>query len=163
MSDVVFTRVDARLVHGQVATRWTKVTQAKKIVVVDNKTASDDFLKELLLLAAPTGVEIIIHNERSAVAAWKKDEFGSGPIILLFKEIEAAKRVYENGVQYESLDIGQVPKTPDRRQASNTVHLSDNELDALVSLQSKGVEVYFQPTPEEKATPLSKVVQRMRS
>ena len=43
MSNVVMTRVDARLIHGQVAVRWTKVLQAKKIVVVDNKSAADDF------------------------------------------------------------------------------------------------------------------------
>ena len=49
MSNVVMTRVDARLIHGQVAVRWTKVLQAKKIVVVDNKSAADDFLTELLL------------------------------------------------------------------------------------------------------------------
>ena len=63
MSNVVMTRVDARLIHGQVAVRWTKVLQAKKIVVVDNKSAADDFLTELLLLAAPQGVTVQVMNE----------------------------------------------------------------------------------------------------
>ena len=67
MSNVVMTRVDARLIHGQVAVRWTKVLQAKKIVVVDNKSAADDFLTELLLLAAPQGVTVQVMNEAKAL------------------------------------------------------------------------------------------------
>ena len=55
MSNVVMTRVDARLIHGQVAVRWTKVLQAKKIVVVDNKSAADDFLTELAASGSPSG------------------------------------------------------------------------------------------------------------
>ena len=73
MSNVVMTRVDARLIHGQVAVRWTKVLQAKKIVVVDNKSAADDFLTELLLLAAPQGVTVQVMNEAKALEEWKKE------------------------------------------------------------------------------------------
>ena len=72
-SNIVMTRVDARLIHGQVAVRWTKVLLAKKIVVIDNKSAADEFLKELLLLAAPNGVEVKVWNEQEALEEWKKD------------------------------------------------------------------------------------------
>ena len=72
MSNVVMTRVDARLIHGQVAVRWTKVLQAKKIVVVDNKSAADDFLTELLLLAAPQGVTVQVMNEAKALEEWNQ-------------------------------------------------------------------------------------------
>lgn len=51
MSNIVMTRVDARLVHGQVATRWSKVLEAHQIIVVDNKTAADEFLQNTSLLA----------------------------------------------------------------------------------------------------------------
>lgn len=77
MSNVVMTRVDARLIHGQVAVRWTKVLQAKKIVVVDNKSAADDFLTELLLLAAPQGVTVQVMNEAKALEEWKRMDTGN--------------------------------------------------------------------------------------
>lgn len=32
MSEIVFSRVDARLIHGQVMTKWLKVSLANKIV-----------------------------------------------------------------------------------------------------------------------------------
>ena len=36
---VVFYRIDDRLIHGQVMTGWSKVYQATRIFVVDDKTA----------------------------------------------------------------------------------------------------------------------------
>ena len=84
MSNVVMTRVDARLIHGQVAVRWTKVLQAKKIVVVDNKSAADDFLTELLLLAAPQGVTVQVMDEAKALEEWKKDGYGEQNTIIIF-------------------------------------------------------------------------------
>ena len=92
MSNVVMTRVDARLIHGQVAVRWTKVLQAKKIVVVDNKSAADDFLTELLLLAAPQGVTVQVMNEAKALEEWKKDGYGEQNTIIIFQNIDTAKR-----------------------------------------------------------------------
>ena len=38
-------RVDDRLIHGQVVTLWLKALGAKRIVIVDDKTARDDFLR----------------------------------------------------------------------------------------------------------------------
>ena len=35
-------RIDDRLIHGQIITKWLKVTQADKIVVVDEMLAADD-------------------------------------------------------------------------------------------------------------------------
>ncbi len=162
MSNIVMTRVDARLVHGQVATRWTKVLAAQQIIVVDNKTAADDFLTELLYMAAPHGVKVIVYTEEQALQKWSEDGYGTSNTILLFQNVDTAKRSYDAGIRYESINIGQVPKAPGRKQANNTVHLSDTELDALISLNASGVNVYFHPTPEDRSVALDSVVRKLR-
>lgn len=162
MGNVVMTRVDARLVHGQVATRWTKVLAAKQIVVVDSKTAADDFLTELLYMAAPQGVKVVVYNEEQALQKWNEDGYGTANTILLFQNVDTAKRAYDSGISYQSINIGQVPKAPGRKQANNTVHLSDGELDALIGLKAAGVNVYFHPTPEDRLVALDAVVRKLR-
>ena len=54
----VLARIDTRLLHGQVATSWTKATNPNRIIVVSDKVAKDDLRKKLIEQAAPTGVRV---------------------------------------------------------------------------------------------------------
>ncbi|MEZ0240776.1 MAG: PTS sugar transporter subunit IIB, partial [Chloroflexota bacterium] len=45
-------RVDDRLIHGQVVAIWLKALRAQRIVIVDDRTAADEFLREILELAS---------------------------------------------------------------------------------------------------------------
>uniref|UniRef100_UPI001F1511CA PTS mannose transporter subunit IIAB n=1 Tax=Enterobacter asburiae TaxID=61645 RepID=UPI001F1511CA len=49
-------RIDDRLIHGQVATRWTKETNVRRIIVVSDEVAADTVRKTLLTQVAPPGV-----------------------------------------------------------------------------------------------------------
>lgn len=44
MENVLYARVDDRLIHGQVMTAWMKLLPAKEIIVIDNKVAKDEFM-----------------------------------------------------------------------------------------------------------------------
>ncbi len=46
-------RIDDRLIHGQVATRWTKETNVTRIIVVSDEVAADTVRKTLLTQVAP--------------------------------------------------------------------------------------------------------------
>ena len=49
-------RIDDRLIHGQVATRWTKETNVTRIIVVSDEVAADTVRKTLLTQVDPQGV-----------------------------------------------------------------------------------------------------------
>ncbi|WP_285697458.1 mannose/fructose/sorbose PTS transporter subunit IIA, partial [Enterococcus hirae] len=53
----VLARVDSRLLHGQVATAWTKAVQPNRIIVVSDAVSKDDLRKKLIEQAAPPGVK----------------------------------------------------------------------------------------------------------
>lgn len=160
MSNIKMTRVDARLVHGQVAARWSKFHHIKKIVLVDDKTAKDKFLLELYSIASPPGIKVLAYSEEQAVAEWGKNEFGSGPILLLFQNIGAAKRAHDAGIKFPSLNIGQATSGPDKKNVYHSVHISKAELDELISMEKNGVTVYFQTAPEEKGATLSDIARK---
>lgn len=56
MAEIVLCRIDSRLIHGQVMTKWVNQSQANKIVVVSDELAADEFMREIYLLSAPAGV-----------------------------------------------------------------------------------------------------------
>jgi len=53
MSNIALTRIDDRLIHGQVMTSWVKYTKANKIVIVDDGVANDPFMGDILKMAVP--------------------------------------------------------------------------------------------------------------
>lgn len=54
----VLARIDSRLLHGQVATSWTKSTQPDRIIVVSDGVAHDRLRKNMIIQAAPPGVKV---------------------------------------------------------------------------------------------------------
>ena len=45
---ITLTRVDDRVIHGQIMTRWTKVRPVDGILVVGDNIAADDLRKRVL-------------------------------------------------------------------------------------------------------------------
>ena len=53
-------RVDSRLIHGQVITKWLNYSKANVIVVVDDELSKDSFMSEIYTASAPNGIVVEI-------------------------------------------------------------------------------------------------------
>ena len=65
MLNIVLARVDSRLIHGQVVTKWLQQSNANKIVVVSDELENDEFLQSIYLMAAPPNVEVVVKGNES--------------------------------------------------------------------------------------------------
>ncbi|SES95330.1 PTS system sorbose subfamily IIB component [Enterococcus malodoratus] len=54
---IVLARIDDRLIHGQVMTSWLNYTGANRIIIVDDETANDTFLKMIVTSVAPANIK----------------------------------------------------------------------------------------------------------
>lgn len=162
MALITMTRVDARLVHGQVAGRWIKHTLADRIIIIGDEIANDPFMIEMFQLLSPPGTKIVCYTIARAVEEFQKGEFGDGRIIIMFKEIQTADNAWRAGVKFKEINIGQVPGGPGRKLAWATVSLSKQEVELLEGLAQEGVNVYFQAVPDDKQQPLDAVAKKMK-
>ena len=105
---IVESRIDNRLIHGQVATRWIQHTDAKVILVVDDDVAGNDFEKNLLKMACPKNVQLIVRNCEKAVALVNKDESDFETMIIV-KYAKAARRLTELGLKVDHWTVGNIP------------------------------------------------------
>ena len=48
MKDIVWTRIDDRLIHGQVMTQWIQHCGANEVVIVDDGVAKDTFIQMVM-------------------------------------------------------------------------------------------------------------------
>lgn len=53
MPNILLTRIDNRLIHGQVATQWSGVLGANLLLVANDAVAKDEFRQGLMNMAAP--------------------------------------------------------------------------------------------------------------
>ena len=148
MADIVLTRVDFRLIHGQVIVKWRQVYQVTKIVVVDDFLAVDDFMTRIYTSAAPADITVKIYSEEKALRLWQKNEFGTGRVMLLFKDIETCHRMIKAGLPIKQIQLGGVPHAEDKKVILKAVSLNRKEVGLLKELHDDQVDIVVQVVPE---------------
>lgn len=150
MAEISLIRVDSRLIHGQVITKWRKIYNITKIIVVDDELARDEFMIRMYEAAAPAGVKVKVYDTEKAKRLWDKNQYGTeGRILLLFKNIDTCSRLHFKGVPMKYIQIGGVAKTEDRKVIVQAVSLNEAEMKLLKDLNDDGCEVVIQIVPEE--------------
>ncbi len=151
MAHIALLRVDSRLIHGQVVTAWVKVTQAKRIIIIDDWCAKDALSAQVFAMAAPPGVKVEVITVDDAAKAWQDDQFGAlSPVLVLFKSVQGAFESYEKGICFEKLQIGGIAGGPGRIAVEGTIALNDEDAQMLQSLAERGVAITFQLTTDTK-------------
>lgn len=134
-------RVDDRLIHGQVVAIWLKALGAKRIVIVDDRTAKDDFLREVLMLSSPKGVPVEIHTLEAGIARVKEVAADPDPAFVLVRTPVTALRLREAGVEFPVLNVGGIGAGPGRKSLYRNISASPEELEAMRKLEQMGTSV----------------------
>lgn len=134
-------RVDDRLIHGQVVAIWLKALGAKRIVIVDDRTAKDDFLREVLMLSSPKGVPVEIHTLEAGIARVKEVAADPDPAFVLVRTPLTALRLREAGVEFPVLNVGGIGAGPGRKSLYRNISASPEELDAMRKIEALGTTV----------------------
>ena len=134
-------RVDDRLIHGQVVAIWLKALNARRIVIVDDRTAHDEFLTEVITLSSPPGVVVEIHDVASGTERVKSLAGDPEPIFVLMRSPLVALRMREAGVEFPLLNVGGIGAGPGRKPLYRNISASPEEMVAMRQLESMGTTV----------------------
>jgi len=145
-----FFRIDDRLIHGQVTVGWRQHLHLDAICIIDNDLATDPFLSDTLQLSAPQGITVQVCTVENAAATL--DKLAAQRILVLLKTPQTALQLYQSGVLFETLNVGNIAAGPARKRVHKSIFLGPAEIIALDKLTQHGVHIFFQQTPEEKQT-----------
>ena len=157
---IVDTRVDYRLVHVQVAGLFLQQTGAKKIVILDDAVADDDFMVETFDLITPIDITVVAFHVAEGFDQWTANDFGGGPYMLLFRNISNCYDAWKAGIKMPTLNVGGSEAGNDRdgnpRKAipGQTVFVSTEEAKMLKEMGAGGVDVYTRPAANAGASTL---------
>lgn len=152
MKNIVLTRIDERLLHGQVVVSWIPYTKADEVIIVDDEYANDDFMSLLIKNAAPDDVKVNVFNIKDAVDYLKGNDNGT-KILLLIKNVEYIQQLINSGIKLHKVNVGNLGSNPERKKYYNTVYFSDKELDILKQV-ARETEVEIKMLPNDKGMTL---------
>ncbi|MSE15321.1 PTS mannose transporter subunit IIAB [Pantoea agglomerans] len=135
------TRIDDRLIHGQVATRWTKETNVQRIIVVSDEVANDHVRKTLLTQVAPPGVTAHVVDVDKMVRVWNNPKYGQDRVMLLFTNPTDVLRVVEQGVDIKTVNIGGMAFRQGKNQVNNAVSVDEKDIAAFRKLNERNIEL----------------------
>ncbi|MEG0541429.1 MAG: PTS sugar transporter subunit IIB [Angelakisella sp.] len=163
MAEIVLCRIDSRLIHGQVMTKWVNQSQANKIVVVSDELAADEFMREIYLLSAPAGITVECLPRAEAVRQWTESQYGSGKVLLLLPDLASIHELYDAGVKVTSIQVGGLGGAPNRKVVFQNITLDNADVAHLQHLQEQGVNIIFQTIPEDTPQPLDTILKKYRN
>ncbi|HDR2876143.1 PTS mannose transporter subunit IIAB [Enterobacter roggenkampii] len=134
-------RIDDRLIHGQVATRWTKETNVQRIIVVSDEVAADTVRKTLLTQVAPPGVTAHVVDVAKMIRVYNNPKYAGERVMLLFTNPTDVERIVEGGVKITSVNIGGMAFRQGKTQVNNAISVDAKDIEAFNKLNARGMEL----------------------
>ncbi|MBF7114907.1 mannose/fructose/sorbose PTS transporter subunit IIA [Pediococcus pentosaceus] len=159
--DYVLARIDTRLLHGQVATAWTKTTKPDRIIVVSDNVAKDELRSSMIKQAAPSGVKAHIVPIDKMIKLAKDDQhFGGTRAMLLFETPQDALRAIEGGVPLKSLNVGSMAHSPGKVQPNKVLAFDQNDIDTYKKLEDMNVELDVRKVPTDSKDNMDAIMKK---
>ncbi|WBS99213.1 PTS sugar transporter subunit IIB [Lacticaseibacillus paracasei] len=152
MQNLVLTRIDDRLIHGQVMTAWSRITNAEQVLVIDDGVAKDDFMINVLENAIPDTMAIGVFSKEDGVTFLSEPL--EAPTIILAKVPETLEYLVDHGIDIKEIDLGGMGAKQGRDRLYHTISTSPQENESFKRLMDKGVRVFIQIMPQNEKVEL---------
>ena len=159
---IVLARVDSRLLHGQVATAWTKSTNPNRIIVVSDSVAKDELRKKLIQEAAPPGVKANVVPIKKIIEVSHDPRFGNTKALLLFENPQDVLRAIEGGVDIDVLNIGSMAHSVGKVMVNKVLSMNADDVDAFEKLKAKNVKFDVRKVPNDSNSNMDDLLKKAK-
>lgn len=155
--NIVLTRIDERLIHGQILISWAKKLNVRQIIIADDQSAEDPLVRAVLSLSVPLSIELkVLHCSDALSYINSRPADGYPNTILLMRTPHVMKYLWDNGYRPAAINIGGMAAGASRSPVCRGVYMSEEERRIMRQLQADGADVYVQVVYAEARTSLSK-------
>ena len=157
---ILLTRVDHRLLHGQVAVSWVQGLQANCIFCVGDHVANDPIWKMTLKMGKPADCKLVIKDMAHAIEAINSGVTDTYRMLICVQTIAEAKQLIDGCPQITSINLGNTKRSPTTREVARQVFLEPEEEKIIYELLDKGVEVEIRPLADDPKVDIKDVLGR---
>lgn len=159
----VLARVDSRLLHGQVATAWTKAVLPTRIIVVSDAVSKDDLRKKLIEQAAPPGVKANVVPVDKMIEVAKDPRFGNTKALLLFENPQDVLRAIEGGVAIEEVNVGSMAHSTGKVVVSKVLSMGPEDVKSFDKMKEKGIKFDVRKVPNDSRANMDEILKKAKA
>ncbi len=156
-------RIDTRLLHGQVATAWTKTINPNRIIVVSDNVAHDALRKSMIEQAAPPGVKANVVPIEKMIQVAKDPRFGATKALLLFETPQDALKAIEGGVDIKELNVGSMAHTQGKAVCTKAIAMGKDDVETFEKLKALGVKFDVRKVPSDSPENFETILNKAKS
>ena len=146
---IKLTRIDDRLVHGQVAFTWVPSLGVDCLVVANDKVAKDDFLKMTMNLAKPPSARLLILTVENAGVFLTDPKSRNLKVMLLVSSIIDASELANSLPEIHSVNFGGIRMKEGAKLISKAIAVCEEELPVINKMLEKGLELEIRQVPTD--------------
>jgi len=155
---LVLTRIDNRLIHGQVLESWAPFIKADCIVVANDEVASSPLKRMMMEASVASRMRVEIGTVEETVALLATSDLENYKILLLFGSTSDALRAYRLGLCFSQLNLGNLHAGEGRARLSCTIFIDPEGLADLEQLELSGVDITARCIPADSERSWRKLV-----
>lgn len=144
--NILLTRIDNRLIHGQVVTQWNAVVGANLILVANDGVAKSDVRQRLMDMAAPEGVAMRYFSLQKTIDVIHQAS-SDQLIFLVVDNPSDVLTLVRGGVPIKKVNVGNMHMAEGRRQVTASVAVDDADVAAFKELRDLGIELEVRRVP----------------
>ncbi|MGT2933090.1 PTS sugar transporter subunit IIB [Streptococcus catagoni] len=144
--NIVMTRVDERLIHGQ-GQLWVKTLSCNTVIVANDAVSTDKIQQTLMKTVVPDSIALRFFSIQKVIDVIHKAS-PAQTIFLIIKDLEDALKLIEGGVPIKEINIGNIHNASGKEQITRSIFLGKEDKEALRIMNQK-----YQVTFNTKTTP----------
>ncbi len=145
-------RIDERLIHGQVASYWTRYLNISRIMVVDDNASGNQIQKTALKMACPAGVKLSVLTVDKAVARMtdpNEHRYDNDRILMIFKGTDTLREAIEKGMPIKEVNVGNISKKIGSVTINKSTAVTPQDIENVKAITDKGIKMYVQMVPSD--------------
>jgi len=149
---ISFVRIDDRIIHGQIVTKWSKFKKCNGILVIGDDIAADDFRCKVLKAAAPSNVKVGIYTINEGLEKIEKAKNAQNSYFVISNSPLTFQKLVELGADFgDELNVGPMSARENAKTMGRNLAITLEEKNAFDVINNKGIKVYFQLTPDDSS------------
>lgn len=155
--NILMTRIDNRLVHGQVGVTWTNTLGANLVLVANDVAAADPVQQNLMDMVVADGVQTRYFTLQKTIDVIHKAA-DRQKIFLVCKTPQDVLTLVRGGVPIQFVNVGNMHFSEGKRQIHKTVSVDDDDVAAFQALSSLGIACEIWRVPDEAGEPINRLL-----
>lgn len=149
MPNILKTRIDNRLIHGQVGVTWTNHLGANLVLVANDDVAKDQVRQDLMDMVLPDTVATRFFTLQKTIDVIHKAA-DRQKIFIVCKTPQDVLELVEGGVPIKEVNIGNMHYAEGKEQITSTVSIDEEDKKTFKKLNELGVKLDIRGVPDDR-------------